>query len=355
MIDGFHNALANIKNQESAFRSRDEHAVEIGVVLPLLRQVGWNTDNISEIHPQRGLADGSKVDFDLQIDGESRMMIEVKRWAHDLTDEDEEQLTDYCQSSRPKRPKLAALTSGRVWRLYLAPTAAKGKNSVLKRFGEVDVTKDEPTEIESTFSQFLARDCMVDFKPTLNAANDLFRKLQDYQEQRRLLTEAWDGLANDKDALAELVLEVAERKGISTSRDNVMRFLSALHEPLVNPVPTRKTTKKPASFVLPTSPTGQGTRSHQVSKHNGWKNLLLEVCELMRKRHSESFHHEILSVADWFAESEGSQFSIPVGDTGVFARWGSSGEFRDACYRTVARFGYPRDSLIIKDSSGAIL
>ena len=44
--------LASLKSQESAFKTRDEHAVEIGVVLPLLRRVGWNTENISEIYPQ---------------------------------------------------------------------------------------------------------------------------------------------------------------------------------------------------------------------------------------------------------------------------------------------------------------
>ena len=352
MTNTFQDTLTNIKNQEAAFQSRDEHAVEIGVVLPLLRQVGWNTDNITEIYPQRGLPDGSKVDFDLQINGQSRLLIEVKTWGPTLNDGGERQLAEYC---RLAKPSLAVLTSGRYWRLYLPPTAAKGKNSVLKRFGEVDVTKDELAEVESTFRQFLARDSMADFKPTLSAAKDLYRRLQDYQEQKRLLTEAWDELADDKDGLAELVSEFAEKKGISTSQDNVVRFLSALHGPLVNAVPTGKTTKKPASFVLHASPTGKRKKAHQVSKHNGWKNLLVELCELMQKRYPESFREEILLVADWFAESEDSQFSIPVSDAGVFARGGSSGQFRDACYRIVTRFGYPRDSLVIKDSSGAIL
>ena len=348
----FYTTLANITSQKSAFESCEEKAVEMFVVLPLLKQVGWNTENVSEIYPQRGVSDVGKVDFDLRIDGESRILIEVKRWSHDLDDEDENQLEAYCRSTRPR---LAVLTSGRVWRLYLAPTAAKGKNSVLKRFGEVDVTKDELAEVESTFRQFLARDSMADFKRTLSAAKDLYRRLQDYQEQKRLLTEAWDELANDKDGLAELVLEFAAKKGISTSQDNVMRFLCALHGPLVNAVPTGKTTKKPASFVLHASPTGKSKKAHQISKHNGWKNLLVEVGELMQKRHPESFRKEMLSVTDWFAESEDSQFSIPVGDTGVFAKLGSAGEFRDACDRIVTRFGYPRDSLVIKDSKGAIL
>ena len=75
----------------------------------------------------------------------------------------------------------------------------------------------------------------------------------------------------------------------------------------------------------------------------------------MQERHPESFRNEILSMADRFAEVKDSNFDTPVGDTGVFARWGNSAVIRDACYKVVTRFGYPRDSLEIKDSSGANL
>ena len=111
MTNTFETTLANITSQKSVFESSGEKAVEMFVVLPLLKQVGWNTENVSEVHPQRGLSDGGKVDFDLQIDGESRILIEVKRWGHDLNEEDESQLQAYCRSTRPK---LAVLTSGCV-------------------------------------------------------------------------------------------------------------------------------------------------------------------------------------------------------------------------------------------------
>ena len=165
MTNTFDDTLANITSQASDLELRDERAVEIGVVLPLLRQVGWNTDNLSEIYPQHGLADGSKVDYDLQIDGESRILIEVKRWSHALNDEDEGQLAGYC---RLAKPSLAVLTSGRNWRLYLPPT--QQAVSVLRRFGEVDITTVQLAEAESTFRQFLARDSMSDVKATVTAA-----------------------------------------------------------------------------------------------------------------------------------------------------------------------------------------
>ena len=178
-------------------------------------------------------------------------------------------------------------------------------------------------EVESTFRRFLARDSMVDFKPTLSAANDLYRKLQDYQEQKRLLTEAWSELTNDKDMLAKLVLEFAENRNITTSQDNIMRFLKSLPGDLVNEVPTKpRPLMPPASFAILASPTGQKKISHVVESPIGWNKLLLQICELMQERHSQSFRQIILSSRGWFAEAEDTKYKFPVGDVGSLRQVG---------------------------------
>ena len=201
---------------------------------------------------------------------------------------------------------------------------------------------------------------MVDFKPTRAAARKLYNESQKYERFKNSFTEAWNELAKDesKNAPPELVLEFAEKQGIQTSQENVTRFLDfleSLEEPLVNEVPTKVSQKKPASFALPNSPTGKNKMTRQVEKPKGWNNFLLEVCERMQKQHPESFRQNILLMTDWFAESQDSKFSTPVGDVGIYVRWGGSREIRDACYEVVKKIGYPRDSLVIKDSTGAIL
>ena len=357
MTNTFEATLANLISQKSNFESMDERAVEIGVVLPLLRQVGWNTDNVSEIYPQHGLSDGSKVDYDLQIDGESRVLIEVKRWGHVLNDEDEDQLTSYC---RLAKPKLAVLTSGRSWRLYLPPS--RSKSASLRRFLDFDITNEQPTQVKRNFNRFLARDKMSEIKSvksTENAARRLFKDSQEYERFKKELTEAWDKLAKgeNEDALAELVSRFAENVGIQTNPTNVTRFLGSLQGPLVNEVPVKVNSyRRPASFSIPGSPAGKTKRNRELKKRKGWNNFLLEICELMKKRHPESFRQNILSVPGWFSELEDSKFEYPIGETGIYARWGgSSGEVRDACYEIVTKFEYPRDSLAIRDSKGAIL
>ena len=132
MTDTFEATLARIVSQKAIFEQRDERAVEIFVVLPLLRQVGWNTEDVLEIYPQHGLSDGSRVDYDLQIEGESRILIEVKSWGRKLNDGHEQQLARYC---RLAKPSLAILTNGCNWRLYyLTPTQREGPKRVCEKF-----------------------------------------------------------------------------------------------------------------------------------------------------------------------------------------------------------------------------
>ena len=353
MTDTFQVALANIRSQQSAFEELDERAVEIGVVLPLLRRVGWDTENVSEVYPQHGLAGTNKtVDYDLQIDGESRVLIEVKCWGHPLNGGHESQLAGYC---RLAQPSLAVLTSGRNWRLYLPPI--KRKNAQLRRFYEFDITTARPADVASTFREFLARDRMSNVRPTVTAARKLYRESQAYETLKNALTEALSELAEDRNGQAELLQLLAEKKGITTSQENIERFIKWVPGPLVNEVPkgAAKTHTFPASFALPASPTGKKKYTCQVSRHNGWNNLLLEICELMRERHPENFRQEVLSITDRFVESKVGPAPKPIGSTGIFIKYGGSAEIERACYDVVARFGYPRESLVIEDSTGARL
>lgn len=347
MADSFGTVLAGIIDQKSDLETAPERAIEIFVVLPLLRSVGWNTGNASETYPQHTLPEGGIVDYDLKIDGVSQIVVEVKRWGHVLNDEDEAQLTNYC---RVAEPRIALLTSGRVWRLYLPPT----KRLSLREFLEVDITAVESTKLEGMFRRFLARESLVDSRTTLAAARNLHSERQAYQKFRRDVTAAWNELISDEDELIELTMDFSEKRGIPASRENVLRFLGSLHVPLVNEVTTRpRSFRKPSSYALPTSPTGN-SGNRKVREPKGWNSFLAELCALMYVRHAESFRQNILPLG-LFSGAEDSTFNRPVGKSGIYARYGNSREIREACYEVVTSFGYPRDSLVIKDSKGAAL
>lgn len=347
MIDTFQDALANIRSQQSVFENLDERAVEIGVVLPLLRRVGWNTENVSEVYPQRKQSDG-KVDYALRIDGESRILIEVKTWGPILNEDGERQLAEYC---RPAKPSLAVLTSGRYWRLYLPPT--KGKSAPLRRFLELDIVTCQASDAENAFERFLSYDGMSDVISTVAQARKLYSEARAHERVEKQLAEAWNEIATDENALQGLLLQLAKNKSIPAGRKNVADFLKShgLQGSLVNNTSMDKPKTKPASFALRTSPAGENMGRRQVSS-KGWNALLEDICKLMQQRHPESLRKVMLSMPDRFAETMDAKFDTPVGDMGVFFRKGGSSEIRETCYTMLSRLGYPKDSLVIKDSRG---
>ena len=78
MTTAFQEALDKIIDQQDVLKNADERAVELGVVLPLLRSVGWDTEDLREIYPQMLVSNDKRdaVDYALQIGGKSRAFID---------------------------------------------------------------------------------------------------------------------------------------------------------------------------------------------------------------------------------------------------------------------------------------
>ena len=268
MNRSFEATVTKIIGQRSALGALDERAVELGVVVPLLAQLGWDTADLTEVYPQRTLPSGGKPDYDLRIGGESRVLLEVKRWSHSLNDEDEEQLKQYCLAAKPK---LAVLTNGSEWRLFLPP--ARGKNAKLRRFLDFDITTNEHGDVERNLKQFLVKEKVVSFTQTVKAARGVFEEDRTNSAVMKSLTDAWNKLATDPQAMAEFVLKLAEHEGVQPNADQIQKFLSLI-APSVDTVVegTRSTVQKhpkPASFTIQatdTEPFSRTSRSNSPGR-----------------------------------------------------------------------------------------
>jgi predicted type IV restriction endonuclease len=353
----FEEQLHKIKRQSSVLENRHERAVELGAILPLLKQLGWDTEDMTQIYPQKpvpgtGPSEG-KVDYDLQVAGVSRVFVEVKRWNHALTDEDETQLRDYCLTGKPS---LAALTNGQQWRLYLPPsrTRRRGHDHELRQFLALNII-DDPEEVEQNFRQFLAREKMrTEFavRKTVGAARKLFHEKQNNAAILKALSEAWNELATDEHALARVVTILAEIHDVHPDTKQVKQFIDAMGTS-VNPVEIGKSKgqkqvqnhPKPESFTLAAN--GEAPIVEQA-KH--WNELLLRVCLLMQRRHPEDFPKEVLQMPKWFSEYKVSfKHSQPIANTGVYVKWGSSSDIKEVCPAIVSKFGYANESLTIQE------
>ena len=356
MTETFEETLRRVVSHQSVLRQMEERGIESSVIVPLLRQVGWNEYDFTEIFPQWGITKINKrVDYNLRIEGQSKIFVEVKQWGHAL-DDYEKQLEEYCQHAIPK-PKLAVLTSGQVWRLYLSPTASKGKNSYLKKFLEIDITSTPPAGVERDFRLFLTRDGMVNPKAVLDKASALNRELEDFRNFKSTVTNALREASSNEDVLHELILALAEKRGISTSDKNVSKLTEDLMGSIqVEIAKAKPSQKKPASFTLITKPDSKSV--HRVVRgQKGWRYFLVAFCELMRELHSENFHGNILSLPKRFSVNEDAKnFTLQIGDSGVYAmQHGKADDFREDCNEILTKFGYERDDLEIRDNKGEVL
>ena len=351
MTKGFEEQLSKINSQTSVLKGMDEKAVEFGVILPLLGQLGWDTANLSEIYPQWQLPSGGKVDFDLQINSESRVFIEVKNWSVELKSDGspEEQLENYC---REGKPALAVLTNGCQWWLYISPSRWNKKAKLANRlFLEFAVT-DEPSEVERSFRQFLARDKMSSAQlvnSTIKAARELLKERQSQTAVMQGLTDAWNELAADEQTMEYVVTKLAELREIPAKESQVKQFLDS-KKPSVNKIES----KPPPSFPKPASFTFQAEDKpsvvRTVPKNKGWNELLISVCELMREYHCDTFSETLLKMPEWFSISgDYFKYSNPIGDTGLYAKYGGRNDIKERIPTIVAKFRYPSDYLTIEE------
>ncbi len=346
MSTDFEKRIAEINGSASILSDLDERAVELGVVLPLLRCAGWDTEDLTQIYPQKPVSESrrDKVDYDLQIDGASRVFLEVKRWRYDLGKAEEDQLRDYCLEGKPN---LAVLTNGRHWRLYLPPLKPKsGKSSDLRHFLALDITREPLKEVEEKFKRFLSYDSAQFIGATRNAALKLHKERIRDASVRESLINAFNELATDKQKQKEAVEVIADHLGISANESQLDRFLETVGT-IINKVGDDRTTRK-QSHPKPAYFTFRAASGEVTKTVRHWKELKLGVCILMNELHPDTFRDIVLGMAgSWFSESAKSN-SEQIGDTGIYVKGSSSADINKLCSSIVARFGYAEGSLTIE-------
>lgn len=322
------------------------------VILPLLGQLGWDIANADEIYPQKELPGAGKVDYDLQVGRDSRVFVEVKNWKIELKsgDEPEKQLERYCRAGKPK---LAVLTNGRQWWLYLLPRRwTKSAKLGDYHFLELSLT-DGAREVEKNFRQFLSRVNMSSKQSVdqaLSNAHNLLGERIDDAAIMQGLTEAWNELEADEQALEYVVARLAERRDIQAKESQIKQFLHS-RKPSVNRVTEAK---KPISFPRPakfTFQTGDGQPVVKaVPKNKGWNKLLIDVCEIMLERRADTFDKAIREMPKWFSKSEdGLKYPQQIGSTGIYVEYGGTNAIKKFVPLLLTKCGYSPNSLTIEE------
>lgn len=245
--------IADIRDRLTRNEFRDEAAVSLGIVIPVLQDLGWPVRDMTVVTPQYAIQ-GRRVDYAL-IGRYSTpsVLLEVKRVGN--IEVGEEQLFAYA--FRQGTP-IIVLTDGRSWRLYL--TTGEGSFED-RRFASVDLVEDDPEQGASALRRYLSRESVLDGQARKHAETDLDSRWRQ-RKAEEALPSVWSRLAADRGGpLVELVRsQVRDECGITPSAESVVSFLrDAPTERHPEPIPRPILAPRPAPTPTPAPPQGRAS------------------------------------------------------------------------------------------------
>ena len=195
------------------------------VIMQFVTLLGWNQFN--EVKPEYsvGTEEKGRVDYSLQINGSNKVFLEAKAGNENLRGH-QEQLVVYTAKHGVQ---LAVLTNGHRWWFYLPLEEGPWEP---KKFCEIDLRAQGPSEVASELSVFLSRED-VHTGAAVEEAKARLAKLQSEREIDEYLPKAWGSLVSDTNSLLfDLIAETVEKGcGHKPGSDRIQRFLKETNRP----------------------------------------------------------------------------------------------------------------------------
>lgn len=279
-------------------RFPNEASISQGIVLRLVRALGWNVDDIDIVWPE--FSTGTlRADFALcHPAGKPLVLLEVKQ-PGTMSVQAEEQLAAYA--FREGVP-LVILTSGQDWHFY-APYGP-GQFSD-RRIYRLDLLERAPHEAADRFRRYLSFAEWVDGQASLSVQHDL-REMLGNQETRRKLPDAWNSLLSEPNPqLVELLASQLEKQTGSEPRvGEVAAFLRSLGSPSAQAhseqPSARRARKKPPSPNPTAVPVESSPTRRRNTNADGTIRLWIEDVEVPVINHRDRFVH----VLDYLAQQK---------------------------------------------------
>ena len=148
----------------------NERSISQGIVLPILRELNWDTDNTSLVWPEYTVG-GGLADFALCGESDNpKVFIEVKKLGgvEKAERKAEDQVMRYAHS---KGVRIVVLTDGRTWSLYLPEKGGMGYDG--KRVFKLNISERHPQESSEVLQRYLEESRVVSDK-ALETARVIF-------------------------------------------------------------------------------------------------------------------------------------------------------------------------------------
>lgn len=215
----------------------DEASTKQAIILPILRLLKWDTDDIDEVKPEL-LVEDKRVDYSLRVNNTDKVFIEAKP-ARDSLEGHEEQLLGYTYRHGPE---IAALTNGVTWSLYLPP---KGGDWKPRKFYTIDIIQQESMVAAQKLIDLLFKE-NVRSGDALRNAESIYKDRLKKGKIEEALPQAWGKIVSEPaPPLIDLIAETTEKVcGFKPEPEDTIQFLKRYEQQIVIssevlPTPTR--------------------------------------------------------------------------------------------------------------------
>ena len=219
--------LKEIQDRLAPEHFPSEAAVSQGIVLPILRELNWDTDNPMVVRPEYTAGRG-RVDFALcEGSGSPKVFIEVKG----LGGETEDAVEQVMQYAFRAGVRIVVLTDGGTWSVYLP--AEEGSYEERRVF-KLDLSEHSPQESSKFLQRYLEESRVVSGEALKSALRDLGDRKR-LEKARRAVPSAWRDIfeASEPDESLNLLVDVLadrveSKVGVRPDDNDVVNFLHSL-------------------------------------------------------------------------------------------------------------------------------
>jgi len=213
----------------------NEQAISLGIVVPVLQDLGWNTRNPALVWPEYQTGEG-RADFALcHPPSKPAIFIEVKQPGR-AEDAVRQALAYAFQTGVP----FIVLTDGRTWGFYLPAAQGSYEDRCVYK---LDLFERTPAEAAETLRRYLDRERVESGEALKTAGKDYSDRERRSRASARI-PEAWRELVEKGDEdLVELLASAVEAKaGVRPDKDDVVEFLKRLGNtsPVTPPEPPER-------------------------------------------------------------------------------------------------------------------
>jgi len=229
--------IERMKKHRSLYE-QNEMAVRSQIIEPILRGLGWNTENPEEVQPNVSTEEGIP-DYSLLKNDRKVLFIEAKKLSVDVEQREViRQLAKYCFG---EGMKYGVLTNGAIWILFRA--FQEGTTMADRIVWKADIENDE---ITATIRRLNAIS-----KDNITDVENLIKKLQ-------ILDEIWHSLLDEPEDLVRGFIPIFEdliKEGYPEYefeqteiedfiKERVKELISPTEETIVEPLPITEPTQR---------------------------------------------------------------------------------------------------------------